>query len=398
MLEKTYKNFAGDRRFFAIVFFIFLLLVLSLFIKPYLESNISNNWKVERKEKNKSIESSVKDLYREKENNLLRTAEELKNNLADTLKSGKNSYGSLVRLVNSEEFSSYSVEVVAPNGRLIAWNENIAVPQYDIFPLNYPAGEVYFYNSSLDIYLSYTDTLSVQNDLFYFIVSRPFEKKYSLQNPYYADINFSKTLSDLYLTQFTINYGSSAQLIHDSTNFSFELLNNKNNKIAVVTFIKPSVSISVSSVDDFIEELQSILAVTALIFIALGFRRKFKLIKSRLLKFSIIIFYCVLFRVILFFIGFPSNIIQGTLTDPSYFSSAFGGGIVKSPIEFFISNLFLLIISIQAFRYLSGYIEEKLKRTGRENFTAYYINTDSHLNNFFSNSAWFNCCIKISYF
>ncbi|MFZ0456529.1 MAG: ATP-binding protein [Ignavibacteriaceae bacterium] len=366
MLKKNIKTFGGDRKFFAIVFSIFLLLALSLFVKPYLESYINRNWHTEEEENNKSIESDVKSLYKEKENSLLETAFQLKSNLTDTLKPGKNSYGSLVKLVNSKEFSSYSIEIVAPNGRLIAWNENIAIPQYDIFPLNFPAGEVYFYNSSLDIYLSYTDTLSVQNDLFYIIVSRPFEKKYYLQNPYYADINFSKLISDRYLTQFNINYSSSGQIRNDSTNFSFELLNNKNNKIAVVTFIKPSIGTSVSSVDDIVEQVQSVLVIIALIFIALGFRNKFKEIESKSVKFLIVIFYCVLFRVIIFYIGFPSNFIDGALTDPSYFSSAFGGGIVKSPVEFFISNLFFLIISIQGFRYLSGYLEYKLDRGGKE--------------------------------
>ncbi len=366
MLEKTIKNLGGDRKFFAIVFFILLLLILSFFTKPFIVNFITGNWKGEQKEKIESIESSVKYSYKDNENNLLEAAKNLKNNLADTLKPGKNSYGSLVKLVNSREFNDYSVEIVAPNGRLIAWNENIAVPQYDIFPLNFPAGEVYFYNSSLDIYLSYTDTLSAQNDLFYFIVSKPFEKKYSLQNSFYADINFSKMLSDKYLTQFTINYSPAAQLKTDSSNFSFELLNNKGNKIAVVTFIKPLISTSINSINDSIEQVQSIFIILILIFIALGFRRKFKLIKYRWLKFIIVIVYCVLFRVILFIIGFPSNIIEGALADPSYFSSAFGGGIVKSPVEFFVSNLFVLIVSIQGFHYLSGYIEIKLNKKGRE--------------------------------
>ncbi len=366
MLKKNFKTFKGDRKYFAIVFFIFLLLVISLFVEPYLKSYITRNWTEEQDENNKSIESDAKSLYKEKENNLLKTASELKTSLADTLKPGKNSYGSLVRLVNSKEFSDYSVEIVAPNGRLIAWNENIAIPQYDIFPLNFPAGEVYFYNASLDIYLSLTDTLSVQNDLFYIIISRPFEKKYYLQNSYYADINFSRLLSNKHLTQFNINYNSSAQLKNDSTDFSFELLNNKKNKIAVVTFIKPSISTSVSLVDEIIEQVQSILVIMALIFIALGFKRKFVKIKSGLLKFFIVASYFTIFRMILFYVEFPSNFIDGALTDPSYFSSAFGGGIVKSPIEFFISNLFVLIISIRGFRYLSGYLEHRLNGEVKE--------------------------------
>ena len=168
MLEKIIKRLEGDRKFFAIAFFILLLVVLSYLVNSGILNYETKNWAEIQKDKIEVIESSVKNLYKENESNLLETAGKLKSNLADTLKPGKNSYGSLVRLVNSEQFDDYSIEIVAPNGRLIAWNENIAIPQYDIFPLNFPAGEAYFYNSSLDIYLSFTDTLSVQNDLFYF--------------------------------------------------------------------------------------------------------------------------------------------------------------------------------------------------------------------------------------
>ncbi len=356
MLEKFIKNSGGDRKFFAIAFFVLVLFILLYPVKPFILKYINENWKEEQKDKIGNIESSIKYLFTENENDLLQTANKLKSNLADTLKPGKNSYGSLVRLVNSDEFDNYSVEIVAPNGRLIAWNENIAIPQYDIFPLNFPAGEIYFYNSPLDVYISYTDTLSVQNDLFYFLISRSFEKKYTLQNTYYRDINFSKRLSDKFLTQFDINSNPLAPLINDDNNFSFDLLNNKNNKIAVVTFIKPALNTAINSISDIIEQVKSFLVIIILLFIALGFKGKFKRIKYRSLKLIIIIFYCSFFRAILFFVGFPSNIIQGPLADPSYFSSAFSGGIVKSPIEFFISNIFVLIISIQAFRYLSDYL------------------------------------------
>ena len=374
MFEKIIKNPGVDRKYFAVALFFLLLLGLSIFIRPFLLNNANATWSRDQQEKIKTIQSSVKGLFKENENDLLETAGKLKKNLADTLKPGENSYGSLVRLVNSNEFDDYSIEIVAPNGRLIAWNERIAIPQYDIFPLNFPAGEVYFYNSSLDIYLSYTDTLLLQNDLFYFIVSKPFEKKYSLQNPYFRDVNFSQTLSNKFLTQFSIDYSSFAPLKNDETNFSFELLNNKNDKIAAVTFIKPSLSISKNLISDTVEEIQSFLVIFALIFIDLAFMGQFRRIKYRSLKLTIIIFYLVLFRAILFFLGFPSNIIEGSLADPSYFSSAFGGGIVKSPIEFFISNLFILIISIQAFRYLSEYLENNLsEKRGKRKLPVFYL-------------------------
>jgi hypothetical protein len=373
MSKEFIKNFGGYRKYFLIFFFILILIFISAIIKPIITDYIKDNWSRQQENEIENIEASVKKLYKRYENHLLQVSYDLKNNLADTLKSGKNSFGSLVQLVNADRYKNYSIEIVAPNGKLIAWNENIAIPQYDIFPLNFPAGEVYFYNSSLETYLSFTDTVSIQSDIFYFVISRPFEKRYSLQNTYYRNVNFSNTLSDKFLTVFNINYSSSTPLQNSYNSYSFELLNNKGDGIAAVSFIKPLLSSSINSIINSIGQVQSLLIIAALIFLAVGFKGDFNQIKQRWLKFIIIIFYCALFRVIIFFTGFPSNIISGPLTDPSYFSSAFGGGIVRSPMEFFVTALFLLIIGLQAFRYMSAYIQHPFLRKKKKKFFIFFI-------------------------
>ena len=62
-------------------------------------------------------------------------------------------------------------------------------------------------------------------------------------------------------------------------------------------------------------------------------------------------------------INFPSNIIEGPIKDPSYFSSAFGSGIVKSPIEFFITSVLLLCICLEIFKYIIYYAKSENKST-----------------------------------
>lgn len=57
--------------------------------------------------------------------------------------------------------------------------------------------------------------------------------------------------------------------------------------------------------------------------------------------------YLVVLRALIFVFGFPSNFLTGTLSDPSYFSSPFGWGIIKSPIEFLTTILFVVLIAIQ---------------------------------------------------
>ena len=356
MFKDTLHKFKGDRKYFTIVFFILLLIFISGIITPLLIQQERNNWQEYLSKKITSIESSVNLLFKNKENKALNTAQDLKTKLLHTLKPGVNSYGELITLVNEDSYKNYSIEVFAPNGKLIAWNEQVAIPQDDIFPLERPMGETYFYRNKLITYLSVVDTLLIENDQFFYAVSLPIEKHFELQNPYFNELSFSKELSEKYLTQFKIDYNPFTAKSKDGRVYSFEILNNENNKIGMVNFFKPSLEVSIGDLRENTNTIQSIMVIVAFIFLGLGFRYDYKKFKSRLLKLSFIVIYFSLFRAILFFVEFPSNIIGGSLSDPAYFSSAFGGGIVKSPIEFFITAIFLLIIAVNAYRLVGNYI------------------------------------------
>ncbi|MGA7838899.1 MAG: hypothetical protein WB996_13075, partial [Ignavibacteriaceae bacterium] len=104
-------------------------------------------------------------------------------------------------------------------------------------------------------------------------------------------------------------------------------------------------------------KIQTILVILAFLFLGISFKREFRTIKYRTVKFLILVIYFTLFRMILFKLGFPSNLLSGALTDSGYFSSAFGGGIVKSPIEFFVTSFFALLVGIKAFAYSFNYLK-----------------------------------------
>ncbi len=363
MLTGYIHKFKGDRKYFAIVFFILILIFLSGILTPVIVEKIENNWPVILSDKITGIQTSVSDLFKEKENNLLNSSAELKAHLHKILNPRNSTYGALIRLINSERFSGYSVEVLAPNGKLIAWSAKLAVPQNDILPLSFPAGQTHFYNSELTTYLTVTDTVISENDVFYLVVSMPFEKHYSLQSPYFSEINFTKRISDEFLTQFKVEYSPFAERTRDGRKYSFELLNNLGNKIALVTLFKPSMDTEIDYVYNTASAVQSMLVFLGVLFLAFGFRNDYKSLKYRSAKILIFAFYCAVFRMLLYYVGFPSNFMQGALVDPAYFSSAFGGGIVKSPIEFFVSAFFVLLISLYGFRYLTDYVRQS--RSGR---------------------------------
>ena len=350
------KFFRDDRKYFTIVFFIVLAIIISGIITPVYINYKRNHWNEELKERVTGIEASVKKLHKEKETYLSDLRDRIRGKLKHVLGAHNTSYGRLIQAVNKKEYSGVSVEVIAPNGRIIAWNRNPAVPQEEIFPFYFPAGETYFYNSGLYTYLSVLDTLTIDADQFYFIVSLPYEKKYTIQNEYYQEVSFINTISARHMTQFEIDFTPYAAKTKDGRKYSFELLNNKNNKIALVTFFKPAVTVTQNNIYNDVSLLQTFLALLAFITAGMGFRKEYKQLKNSFIKLILFTIYFAGLRIVLFLTDIPSRIMEGPLTDPANFSSAFGWGIVKSPVDFFLTVFLFLLVSIRSFSFLTAYI------------------------------------------
>jgi signal transduction histidine kinase len=363
MVKKIFKKLKDDKKYFTVVFFILILIIISGIITPLIINQQRSNWDSELTYQVAEIEKSVKTLFSKKELRLLATKNWLKRSLSETFKSKSYEYKELIELVNHAEKKEYSLEVIAPNGKLIAWNENIATPQEEIFPLAYPLGETYFYRDGLLTYLTIVDTVLIQNDIFYLIVSEEIEKHYTLQNEFYSDKSFSKEISEKFLTRFIIDYDPFAPPKKDGRMYSFPVVNYRGTKIGQISLYKPSLNVTINSIRNVTTKIQSALVVIVCIFIGLGFRREFVRIKYKSLRFLLLVIYLTAFRILIFIVEFPSMFLSGSIANPANFSSTFAWGLVKSPIEFFITNLFAVIIGIQLFRYCFQYLQsEKTNR------------------------------------
>lgn len=358
MLKKIIEKFKGDRKYFSIVFFILLALAASGIITEKIISDTKNDWENILIKKISDIEISVKKDFALKQDDLLFKLSDVKKDLKRTLKPENESYKQLVKLVNRNKFDNYSLEIFAPNGKLIAWNQLLAIDQNELFPLAFPLGEVYFLSDYLLTYITITDTLHIQNDIFYIALSKPIEKNYKLINQYNNTLSFTREISNKYQTDFDIKYSPYSEKTKDGRKFSFELTNKQNKKIGIVTFTKPSLNSAINLIKDESSKIQSLLVFLALLFVGIGLKTDYKLLRSRLLKFTLLFVYLSLFRFILFEVGLPGRIISGALSDPSLFSSAFAWGIVKSPLEFLTTNIFIVLIGIHFFRYTKQYFLE----------------------------------------
>lgn len=369
MVTNFFDRLKDDRKYFTIVFFIFIILVLTGVLSPILINNKRENWPNTLSENIVQIEQKIRNEFESTETELLEVNKSVKNGLHRLLSADNVSYGEIVKIINRQTFDDYSIEVLAPNGKLIAWNSNIAIPQEEIFPLDYPIGETYFLKSDLVTYLTITDTIFSESDVFYIICSQPFEKHYNIKNDYYKEKSFSKRISDQNSVQADIAFNPVEPATKDGRKYSFDILNNKNNKIGQITISKPILEVSMNRISSTIEKFQSILVVLAILFFGLGLRKEFIQLRSSLYKAILLTMYLVVFRYLIYQVGFPSNIINGPLSDASFFSSAFAGGVVRSPIEFLLTAIFFAILCVKVYQYGISYIFslqiEKLKRISK---------------------------------
>lgn len=355
MLKKLFHKIQGDRKYFAIVFFIFVLILISAFHTSRIVESVKNNWNEELANKIEKIELSVHEQFEEKMLSLLNTTDQIKSDLRNIFTTGDEAYREIIRILNRKKFEDYSIGVFAPNGRMIAWNNPVIITQENLFPLNSPLGEIYFLETDLITYLSQTDTVLIDNDNFYLTISNPIEKKFSLQNKYFNPVSFIQELSEKNRIDFEITYNPFSPKTRDGKKVSFDLLNNAGNKIGLVTFYKPVLMLELNNIKEVSSKIQASLVFVLIIFTALGMRPDYLHIKSRLVKISFLILFLSIARTVLFLLEFPSSLISGSLSDPSNFSSIFAWGIVKSPIEFLTTNIFLLIVAIQIYRNSRNY-------------------------------------------
>ncbi len=355
MKKNILHKIQGDRKYFAIVFFILILVLISAILTPRFIEDKKNNWSDELTIQIEQIEQSVNRHFEIAMLSTLEMTIQLKTNLRNVFISGDEAYREIIKTLNQKRFEEYSIGIFAPNGRLIAWNNPVIITQETLFPLNNPLGELYFFDTDLITYLSQTDTVMIDNDIFYLTISKPIEKKYRLNNKYFKQVSFTQELSDENGIDFEVVYNPFLPKTKDGKKYSFDLLNNAGNKIGLVTFYKPILMNEINSIKETSSKIQSIFVLFIILFTALGMRRDYQQLESRLVKILFLFLFLAIGRTIVFLIGFPSTFMSGSLIDPSNFSSVFGFGIVKSPIEFLITNFFVLIFSVQVYRYSRNY-------------------------------------------
>lgn len=359
MFKNLLNRFSDDKRFFIIVFFILIIIMILGFVSPIVVNNTKTNWEQNLNSKISDIQTSATDLFQKKQKLLVGKSNVLSNGLV-TLYGSQDSLTSrnLYKILSCDFYTGYNVGIYDDSLKLVSWTDNYNISDFAENFKSIKFGQSFFYNYNLFTYLAKTDSIKIGGHSYYIFFLELIEKHFTLDNKYIKKINLTENLSNKFQTEFSVNYFAGGANQPDTKKYSFDLLNNKNTKIGSASFSKPMLNSTLNNFEDIIDLLQSLLIALAGIVIGFGFKRDFSEIKYKSIKLAVLAVYFILLRIIFFETGFPVSVMSGSIVNPNYFSSMFGYGLVKSPIELFISSAFVLILAVKIYHYYIKYISE----------------------------------------
>ena len=328
--------------------FLFISVAVLALSKSFFVENKKNNWENELKNEIEHITNETRKIFSAKQDSLLSAFRSVKNQL----KNRRNSQTGLFAFVKEKLPERIALRISSDADSEFVWSGKYFPEVFQTDSATASLGETGFVKSDLVILLSLTD--SVTNGEINYLVSLflPIEKEYRLQNRFFENINFTEELRNKFNTEFSVDYSASASEIKDGRYYSFELLNNRGNKIGVVSFKKPTLDVYLSSVrKEFIFAEYSLLILIYLI-IGLLLWLNGLFAKTRFSRIIVFVVYISGLRVLLFISGISEFIFPADFTNPAYFASRFAYSMVRSPAELFITALFMAFILMRVFNFV----------------------------------------------
>lgn len=321
------------------------LIILFFFLAPVKSEYTDAEWENLLWENEQVIENKISGYFTAEQQNLLFVLEEVKK-LTNGFEEIDSNRAGLINAINSNAFGGYHISIYKKN-KIYAWTDNNNIPKDSLKIGTYELNEIHFRHTNLFTNLCVIDSFAV----YHIQVSKPVEKYYILENEYSEILSLSKRFTLEFQANFKINYYPQAKLENNNFIHSFEILNNYNNKIGVVSFNKLNRDNEIKNIRSEYENILGVLCLLFVISIGFIFKQSFKKINKISLKFLIIFLYGFLIRYLFYYFDIPAAFISGWLVDTQFFSSVFAFGIVSTPLEFFLSVILLLLLSFKAFKY-----------------------------------------------
>jgi two-component system, NtrC family, nitrogen regulation sensor histidine kinase NtrY len=316
-----------------------IILLLGIF-EPLLLKRSEENWGTNLNTTIARVKDGTQKYFLGEESSLIEKTEVLKNILV----SKKDNEG-FAGILNSGDWDDYSVVLLNKAKKTsvnTSFNENIDTLQFD----KLQQGKMFFLQTSLIDYLSVYSGLNIAGENYELLFCKPVEKKYNLNTTYFKNLSLKEDLSKKFQTGVEIYPGADEVKIKDGRLQYADILNSGKKKIATVVFETPSLNIELNKDREIVSFLQIFCFLILIVVMLFKIKAVIDKLKRRTAQASFVILIIIALRVLFFIFEIPTRFITGELTDPSMFSSTFCYGIVRSPLDLFLTVLSILCIVI----------------------------------------------------
>jgi len=333
------QTFLKRKYFYLSASFLLVMILLGL-LEPVMLNYNEANWEKNLGSKIASLKSDINEYFASTEKRLNGRAAELADNL-----SGLNDIPSISSAVAGSKWEDYSIVIADKHNRIVSFSNFNELPDSSGMILKHEEG-MRFFTASLFNYFVISKSFSLKGNEYFLYLFQPVEKKYALNTSYFKPVSLKEELSKKFKTGIEILPASTEPDIRDGRQFKEDIYNSQNHKLLTLVIENPSLSIELNKKREIVSLLQ-ILCLFAVIIVLLGKLKSFiERIEYRPMRNFVVMVILALLRVLFFFFEIPTRFINGELTDASNFSSTFGYGIVRSPLDLFLTIAVILCIAV----------------------------------------------------
>ncbi|MFN4112224.1 MAG: hypothetical protein ACK4G1_08085, partial [Ignavibacteria bacterium] len=348
-----------ENRILLLIIIGFLILFVSAIIFPNYLKYIENNWDLFLDSKIEKIKTQVQNYFDESQKELIEQSEIIQNKITPILKSNSQSILEIQDVlfkIFADRKKGFSFQILNEKQDYVAYSDykfasNLFIPIDE-------DNEFRIIKSNFKTFLVLIKKIDLENKSFYLISARELESNYHIKNEFIKNVSIAEILSKKFDLKISI--------IWDTLYFSIrpELINKNSSSIKSISFLnhktafyiaiqRPDKDLFLSEITSSFGNFQKILFLLILTVLIYSLFRDIRSIQSRILKafsFSILIW---LFRIVLLILEFPSFLFSGDIINPSIYASRFLYGLVKSPVELFLTattlalNLIIIFISFK---------------------------------------------------
>lgn len=351
----------GEKKLYVFLTAIFFVVIIIGFFSPSLLQNKREKWNHELQDKLSEIRKTSQSTFDERQSKLINTANEI---ITFSVKNKDLTISTFESSLNDENFEQYQIFLLDSTNNEVFSNAQAGIVGQDVWNENVELKTTFFYSTPLLTSLCYGDRIHIQGRKYNLIIASIFESTY-ITKGVTPENNFSSGLENIFNSEVEVFYTPAKAKSLDGRYYSFEIPNNHGQKIGLITVAKPTLKAELKTFKEETGKTQSLFIVAGIILLGIILRNETKQLKKKWIKPILEMLFLVFLRWILFALKFPIDYFPEELTNPNYFSSAFAGGIVKSPMEFLLTAFFFCLIVFYIKNYfknrIADFFETKLK-------------------------------------